>query len=151
MYAMCSLAGSPVLLAQAPHLTGTVDIDMPRGLIAGNICVSNLPRRDSLRFLLRNGLNIASVRDANGDALEFEGDYDGRMVSEGLEYTLQDSMPRPEKLCVEYTGAFPVYQKRDRVGDSKGLIAFNGRTVRATEQSKWYPVFYEPAAVRARP
>jgi hypothetical protein len=146
VHAMCSLGGSPVLLAQTPHLTGTVDIDLPRGLLAGDLCVSNLPREDTLRFLLRNGLNVASIRDGKGDAVKFEGDYDGRLVGEGLEYTLPDSMPRPEKLCMAYTGAYPVYQKRDRVDDSKGLIAFNGRTVRATEQSKWYPVFYDADA-----
>lgn len=45
--------------------------------------------------------------------------------------------------CVNYLGAYPVYRidagERSEV-DWKGQIAFDGRTVRASEQTRFYPV-----------
>jgi hypothetical protein len=137
-----------LLTAQAQHLEGSIDIDMPRGMISGDVCLSGLPELSSYTFVLNKGLNIHSIRDAAGKALGYDGYEDGKMVGEGLLYTLQDSLPAPRTLCVRYTGAFPVYDGTFNLFDFKGYIAFNGKTLRAAEQSKWYPILYDPASER---
>jgi hypothetical protein len=38
-----------------------------------------------------------------------------------------------------------VYTDKLSFIDFKGIIAFNGKTLRAAEQSKWYPVLYDAA------
>lgn len=132
--------------AQTPHLSGTVDVDMGRGILAGSMCISDFPLQDSLRFVLHTGLNIESIRDVHGRSLGYSGYEDGRIVGEGMEYTVQDTVQALRSFCVRYIGAFPIYDKRDKVYHSKALIAFDGETIRATEESKWYPVLYDPKA-----
>lgn len=135
-----------VAAAQVPHLTGEVTTDPPRGLISGDLCLSGLPAGDTLRFLLHNGLNIRAVHDSTGRLLPYRGYFGGRMIGEGLLYTVVDTLPGRRTLCVSYTGAFPVYPALDNSYDFKGVIAFSGRTVRASEQAKWYPVLYDSAS-----
>lgn len=147
------LIPAPVLSGQAvPHLTGAVDIDLPRGLLTGDVCVSKLPAQDSVHFLLNRGLNIKSIRDAHGRRLRYAGYFGGSIVGEGLQYTVRDSADSSRTLCISYTGAFPVYDVRAgdfNTYDFKGAIAFNGRTLRAAEQAKWYPVMWDPKADRS--
>ncbi|MDQ3743833.1 MAG: hypothetical protein M3444_05585 [Acidobacteriota bacterium] len=130
--------------AQSPHLAGKINIDLPRGTLAGDVCLSNLPKRRGVSFLLNHGLNIKAIRNERGELLDYSGYYDGRAVGEGREYTLSDSAGDAGTFCVSYAGAFPVYDKERNGFDFKGMIAFNGRTLRATEQSKWYPILYDP-------
>jgi hypothetical protein len=106
--------------------------------------------RDGIMAALarRYGLNVEAVTDAEERALVFGGFYGGRMIGEGLLYTVVEPPEEIESLCVRYTGAYPVYRVDEGEGsthDFKGVIAFNGRTLRATEQSKWYPVLYDPS------
>lgn len=138
--------------AQAPHLVGAVDLDLPQGTLTGDVCLSNLPAKDSVRFLLNRGLNVRSVRDIRGRKLRYGGYFGGVVVGEGLQYTLRDSVDLPRTLCITYTGAFPVYDVWAgdfNTYDFKGVIAFNGRTLRAAEQAKWYPVVWDPEADRS--
>lgn len=54
----------------------------------------------------------------------------------------------PQRFKVSYVGAFPVYTDSTRLsdwGDWKGNIAFNGKTLRAAEQTAWYPILYDIA------
>lgn len=143
------LALAPMIAtAQTPHVTGEITTNPAQGLLAGNVCLSNLPPGDTLRFLLHNGLNVRSIHDSAGRPLSYSGYYDGRMLGEGLEYTVVNDRPGRRTLCVGYTGAFPVYPEHDNSYDFKGAIAFTGRTVRAAEQAKWYPVLYDSASAR---
>ena len=149
------LACSVMLLAgaaaQAPHLTGSINIDLPRGILAGNVCLANLPGQATPAFLLNHGLNIKSVRDASGGPAGYSGYYNGTLAGEGMQYTLNDPPSGPRTVCVSYTGAFPVYANNQSTFEFKGLIALIAHTFRASEQSKWYPVFYDTGTGRPYP
>jgi hypothetical protein len=132
-----------------PHLALQLDVTIASGGIAARACLSRLPARSRHQFILHRGLNVKSVRDSSGDPLRYTGHVGGRFIGEGIVYTVVDSVAPGGLLCVEYVGAFPVYAV-DRGdystdNDHKGAIAFNGRTVRAAEQSKWYPIPYDSA------
>lgn len=142
---------APALAAQAPHLSGTVDLDLPRGLIAADVCLSNLPRRDTLQFVLNRGLNVRSVQNAAGAALPLVGSVKLQAGDVGLRYVVRDTTKAPGRFCIAYTGAYPIYNIQAdtfRASDHSGVIAFNGRTVRARGETFWYPVLYDSATDR---
>ncbi len=135
-----------------PFLKGEVEIDMNRGLISCRFLLSAIPELGkSYQLLLNKGFNIKSISDSTGKMLKYEGYYNGKMRGEGLSYlpySDHQPMENPGTLFIEYTGAFPVYDGSYNFTDFKGLIAFNGQTVRATDQAKWYPVIYDVAKDR---
>ncbi|PST82113.1 hypothetical protein C7T94_15010 [Pedobacter yulinensis] len=141
------LGRSVPVCSQVPHLTGSVRVSMATGQISCDFTLSNLPQLGTdYQILLNKGFNIKSMLDSAGRVLRYNGFYNGKMRGEGLCYTPQrgDSVYRnPSKLRITYTGAFPVYTDTLNFIDFKGLIAFNGKTLRATDQSKWYPVMYD--------
>ena len=129
-----------------PHVTLELAVGLTQGTLISNACVSRLPPMRRYEFILHRGLNIRSIRDETGKMLRYEGYEGGRFVGEGVVYTVVDSVASAGSLCVEYMGAFPVYAVESgdfNTHDYKGFIAFNGRTVRAAEQSKWYPILYD--------
>jgi len=136
-----------ILAAQEPlHLTLRVDVTLERGSLASRACLSQLPPSSRYAFILHRGLNIKSIRDGAGTLRRYAGYEGGTFIGEGVLYTVLDTIAPGDSLCVEYVGAFPVYavERGDfSTPDYKGFIAFNGRTVRAAEQSKWYPILYD--------
>ncbi|HUQ97655.1 MAG TPA: hypothetical protein VM010_08315 [Chitinophagaceae bacterium] len=142
-----------ILLAQTtghaqPHIQGTVNLTMKDDLLDCDFTVTNLPPLTSYRLLLNHGMNIQFVISDSGKVLSYDGFYSGKMTGEALEYTLlkneEDTFATlPASFRIKYRGAFPVYGDTLNSFDFKGLIAFNGKTARATEQSKWYPVLYD--------
>jgi hypothetical protein len=131
------------------RLSGAFEVGIRSGLMKGHACLSNRPAQRRPTFILNAGLNIKSIHTGNGRPLRYllrDDNVRATTVGEGLVYTLRDSVSSSDSLCVDYLGAFPVY---DGVGgnfaatDYKGFIAFNGRTVRAAEQAKWYPILYD--------
>ncbi|RYY56583.1 MAG: hypothetical protein EOO09_06000 [Chitinophagaceae bacterium] len=136
-----------------PHIGGTVRLDTRQGLIECDFRLSGLPALSEYRILLNHGMNIQYFRDDSLRQIYYDGWYGGRMKGEALEYVLmkndRDTLrPLPSSFRIRYRGAFPVYNDTLNIFDFKGLIAFNGKTVRATEQSKWYPVIYDVKADR---
>lgn len=73
----------------------------------------------------------------------------GQLNNEAQEYYLAndsgDTLALPSQLTLFYSGAYPVYTEEKNAFDDKGYIAINNRTLRATEQTKWYPVLYDIA------
>ena len=130
-----------------PHLTLRLDIEIAAGRLGVESCLTNLPVHHRPQFILHRGLNVGIVRTAEGRLLRHTGYTNGRFIGEGVVYTVLDSVAPDDALCVLYVGAFPVYNVTRGTfsvfADWKGAIAFNGRTVRATEQSKWYPILYD--------
>ncbi|MEM7374991.1 MAG: hypothetical protein AAF587_40735 [Bacteroidota bacterium] len=93
-------------------------------------------------------MNIKSFKDSAGKRINYDGYYSGKAHHVGLEYQLIDDNNHkieelPETFELEYVGAFPIYHDEFNAFDFKGFIANNGKTFRATEQSKWYPVIYD--------
>lgn len=134
-------------IAQAPHLNGKVVIDMATGQITGDFIISNIPDLGkNYQILLNKGFNVKHIKNAAGQALKYSGYYNGKMRGEGLTYVPQEKnevLVNPKEINISYTGAFPIYNNEYNFTDFKGLIAFNGTTFRAAEQSKWYPIIYD--------
>lgn len=132
---------------QAPHISGKVSINLTEGLIKCDLKLSNLPNLGKqYKLLLYRGFNIKHLRNDTGRVLQYDGFYNDKLHEEAAAYVPtinDDTLPLPAKLSLSYTGAFPVYTDTLNSFDFKGFIAFNGKTVRATEQSKWYPVIYD--------
>jgi hypothetical protein len=127
----------PVAAAQAaPKATGQIRVDVTRGELEGNICVEDWPAQ-ARSLVLNAGLNLGRLTDGAGAAVAFNGLGDGVADNEGLVYGLTGAAP--SKLCASYVGRFPVYPALDAPTDFKGLIAFNGDSVRAAEQAVWLP------------
>lgn len=137
--AILVLASSP-LAAQAPHLTGRVEIGLSKGTLSADLCLRNLPSANLIRVLLHHGLNVRAMTDSAGHPLPYEGPLS--LQGDALAYTVTvaDTGPHPRSLCVSYGGQYPVYSRLDAAADYKGEIAFTGITMRAAEQTKWYPV-----------
>lgn len=135
------------LHAQAPHLSGKAIIDMQNGLFTCDFTVSNIPDLGKeYQLLLNKGFNIKHIKDATGEIIKYDGYYNGKMRGEGLTYSPINKnavLENPKQLTISYTGAFPIYNNEFNFTDFKGLIAFNGKTLRASEQSKWYPIIYD--------
>lgn len=137
--------------AQTPHIKGDIYISVKAGTVKANLTVSNLPNTTNYVIRLNSGFNIQAFRDST-DSFSYAAQraYDPEKSYESFQYWFpaKDNKSRflPRQFRVSYVGAFPVYgdsvKKSDR-GDWKGNIAFNGKTVRATEQSAWYPVLYD--------
>jgi hypothetical protein len=142
----------PSLQAQdRPHLSGTLEVTVGKGGMAGDMCLAGLPAEgDTLRFVLHRGLNVKRVRDATGAAVPHMVEPEPHGV--GLRYAVQGPAPdtapgagAPRRVCVEYAGVFPVYDVAAgdyRHTDNMGVVAFNGRTLRALSPARWYPVPY---------
>jgi hypothetical protein len=141
------LFSTSLLAAQTPHLTGTASINMQTGQITCEFTLSNIPNLgQDYQLLLNKGFNIRSIKNADGEMLKYTGFYNGKMRGEGLCYVPQEkngTLANPKQLTISYTGAFPIYENDYNFTDFKGLIAFNGNTLRATEQAKWYPIIYD--------
>jgi len=135
------------LCAQKPHLSGKVEVVMATGQINCDFVLSNIPDLGkNYLILLNKGFNIKAIKDSSNKTISYEGFYNGKMRGEGLTYIPQkgnDVFANPKQLHITYTGAFPIYTDTLNFIDFKGLIAFNGKTVRATDQSKWYPIIYD--------
>jgi len=127
-----------------PHIEGEVEIDMKLGIIKCDLTLSQLPNLEAYSILLNKGMNIKYFRDVENNLIEYSGHYDGKSKGEAIKYNLLnigDSLP--PKFKATYVGAFPVYIDEYNSFDYKGVIAFTEKTLRATEQTKWYPVIYD--------
>lgn len=128
---------------QPAHLSGRVDVDLPRGGIVADFCLAGARTHgDTTWFALNSGMNVKRIRNAAGKPLPFTMTYADR----ALRYAVRDTAVAPSgasDICVEYTGAFPVYDVRAddyRESDNSSVIAFTPSTLRARGETRWYPV-----------
>ena len=139
------LISSNHILAQnssAPHISGTVRISMNDGLIASDITISNIPVKDTaFRINLNRGMNIKLFKDST-TILKYSNPPGDEFISYRL-HNGKDYVDAPKKLNISYSGAFPIYNESNNFYDYQGVIALNGKTLRATNYSKWYPVIYD--------
>lgn len=134
-----------LLIAQTPTLRGKLTINMKEGLLRASLKLSGMPKLDTgFRILLNSGMNMKFITDTAGVIR-----YNNSFVDEVFRYRIHNGknyIPLPDSLGITYSGAFPVYTDTLNFFDYKGVIAFNGKTLRASEQSKWYPVIYDTKA-----
>jgi len=137
-----------ILFAQS--IKGTVEVDMKDGIFNCSFQLDNIPQSKNYKILLNKGMNIKYFKDSNRNIMVYDGHYDGKTKGEAIEYSLVDNegktLKMPSSFQIDYKGAFPIYfDNAEDYGpfDYKGIIAFNGKTLRAADQSKWYPVLYD--------
>lgn len=125
-----------------PNVSGNVTINMKNGTIAADLTLTHLPDLDTaFRILLNRGMNVKFIRDSSGVVK-----YNDKAQDDFLMYRPHNGktyLKSPKMLRVTYAGIFPVYTDTLNTFDYKGVIALNGKTLRAAEQSKWYPVIYD--------
>lgn len=139
--AILALATSTQAQVQQPLKTsGTVTVSLATGGMTGKICLAGMADAFREAFSLNAGLNVARVTDGAGKSIDFDGWYDPGVDGEARVYTLKTPSPT---ICIDYVGALPVYPDHDAPLDFKGVIAFNGDSVRATEQSAWLPLPFD--------
>ena len=150
-FILCSVGFSN---AQNIAIKGKMDVSITKGTIHCDFTVSKLPRIKDYYILLNAGLNIRNIRDT-ADTYDYYYDfaYNNKVSGESFEYYIPDNTGKakflPKSLQISYVGAFPVISDTltptAARQDWKGNIAFNGKTIRATEQSAWYPILYDVA------
>ena len=137
--------------AQNITIKGKMDVSITKGTIQCDFIVTNIPRIKNYYIFLNSGLNIRYFRNlADNYNYGYEKRYGDTIPDECFGYYFPDSSGKakflPKGFQISYTGAFPVISdtlKSSDGGDWKGNIAFNGKTIRATEQSAWYPILYD--------
>lgn len=127
-------------LRQPLKTTGAVTVSLASGGMTGKICLADRAEGFREAFSLNAGLNVAKVTDGAGKSIEFDGWYDPGVDGEARVYVLKTPS---SMICIDYVGALPVYPDHDAPLDFKGVIAFNGDSVRATEQSAWLPLPFD--------
>lgn len=125
---------------QSFKTSGTITVSLASGRMTGKVCLAGRAEAFQDAFSLNAGLNVAKVTDGTGKPIEFDGWYDPGVDGEARVYTIK---ARSATVCIDYVGSFPVYPAHDAPLDFKGVIAFNGDSVRATEQSAWLPLPFD--------
>ncbi len=137
--------------SQTPHLTGTITTSIQKGTLSCDLQLSHIPAITDYTIWLNTGLNIQYFRDSsNRNNYYYKRDYDGNNSTESMQYFFangsKDGKFLPKYLRIKYTGAFPVMTDTVTMydyNDWKGNIAFNGQSIRAAEQTSWYPILYD--------
>lgn len=137
---------------QDPTIKGKVNVSITKGTIECDFTVTEFPFIKDYIILLNKGLNVRYFRNLE-DNYNYGFDYNfyENVSGEGMGYFFPNRKEKskflPQKgFQISYVGAFPVIAdtlKAGNSGDWKGNIAFNGKTIRATEQSVWYPVLHD--------
>lgn len=153
MAALTIVAASSVSAASdpsIPRLTGWIDVDPAMGVLGADVCITAPVSALNGTILLHRGLNVRSIRNAlTGEPLAYGGYHDARNIGDATPYEVEEGAA-DQGVCVSYVGAFPVVHvdAGERTTDDwKGNIAFDGRTIRATEQTRFYPVLRDAAGV----
>lgn len=148
---LLTVTSMSLAVAQTPHLEGKILVSVKLGTMDANLALKNLPETDNYSIWLNSGLNIEYFRDIKDlYNYSFNTEYNNQQSSEALQHYFpsNDNKSRflPDAFKIKYTGKFPVITDTTKAyewGDWKGNIAFNGQTLRASEQSAWYPILYD--------
>ncbi|MDQ1086661.1 hypothetical protein [Siphonobacter sp. SORGH_AS_1065] len=141
----------PTAYGQVPHVSGNIYVSLIEGTFKADLDVSNLPKTSNYCIQLNSGLNVKFFRDSSDRfSYSVEREYHPEKSYESMQYWFPSNGSKdrylPSHFKISYVGAFPIYAdsiKRSEWGDWKGNIAFNGKTIRASEQSVWYPILYD--------
>ncbi len=140
---LISIFLSNFIFSQSPHLEGTINLDIEKGLVNCTFKFSNIDKKGSYSILLNRGFNVKYFK-LNNQVLDA-----GRKPSyNSIEYDIykansSDSdlpLTSMENIEVEYSGAFPVFKPNEtNDGDDMGNIAIKNNIIRATVQSNFIP------------
>ena len=131
------------IYSQTPHLEGTINLDIEKGLVHCNFKLSKIENNKSFSVLINRGFNVKYfklnnqvldvARKPNYNSVEYDI-YRANSIDSDLPLTSL------ENIEVEYNGAFPVFNGTERNdGDDMGNIAIKDGIIRATVQSNFIP------------
>ena len=131
------------MYSQSPHLEGTINLDIEKGLVYCIFKFSKIDNKGSFSVLLNRGFNVKYfkldnqvldvARKSNFNTIEYDI-YKANSTDADLPFT------SVENIEVEYNGAFPVFKETERNdGDDMGNIAIKNGIIRATVQSNFIP------------
>lgn len=137
--------------AAAPHISGTVQVSVKDGTIKSDLVISNIPALEDYSIWLNTGFTLERLANANEQVTYAPlREYNAEQY-EVFKYELKDPKSNEQvftdKISLKYTGAFPVLADSKKVegwcADWKGNIVFIDNTLRASEQTAWYPIIYD--------
>ena len=136
----CSFCISLTVFGQTPHLQGTINLDIPKGLISCELKFSNTASNGSYTILLNSGFNLKYFKKGNNLLDNTTKDNSGKKEYE-LYSSAEDTvaLKSVEGVSIFYTGAFPTYTKDSVTSDDMGVIAIKNNILRATVQSVFIP------------
>jgi hypothetical protein len=137
--------------SQEPIVKGNVNISITKGTIECDLILTDFPHIKDYIILLNKGLNVRYFRNLeDNNNYAYDWNYYEKVSGESVGYFFPDNTGKakflPKGFQLSYVGAFPVISdtlRADNRGDWKGNIAFNGKTIRASEQCAWYPILYD--------
>ncbi len=147
---LLSILLSSNLFGQVPSLSGTINISIENGTIDCDFTLSEIPIIKNYEILINSGLNLNVIRsDEKKYNYGYEKNYNENISDESFLYSIHNKEGKflPKTLRFIYSGKFPVKSDTTfmrKSGDSKGNIAFNGKSLRMDGyQTNWYPVLYD--------
>ena len=136
----CYLFISIATFSQTAHLQGTINLDIPKGLISCELKFSNTTLNGSYTVLLNSGFNLKYFKKGNSLLDNTTKDNSGKKEYE-LYFSAEDTvaLKSVEGVSIYYTGAFPTYTEDSVTSDDMGVIAIKNNILRATVQSVFIP------------
>lgn len=140
LLSICCIFISLLSFGQAPHLKGTIYLDIPKGLVTCEFKFTNTSMKDSYTVLLNSGFNLKYFKKDDTVLSTIIKDNSGLKeydlyLREGDPVALKSI----EGVSIFYTGAFPTYTTDSVTSDDMGVIAIKNNILRATVQSVFIP------------
>ncbi len=134
----------PVLtIAQSADLEAKLTIEMESAQISGDFSISNYEAATTaLRFVLNDKLKVNQL-SLNGQNLSYEVIEEGCADCKFYDLKTPKKLTTSDILRIVIAGTFDRYEAGENVKDYKGKLVSNYNILRASEQSKWYPVIVE--------
>lgn len=132
--------------AQEGRLIGDIKIGLKDGSLQTNFYITGITTLNNhLRFMLNDNIKIDYVRKGTTN-LKYKKSSKGCMDCMTYTITLKESLTPTDTIFIKSKGRLKIYKSGKNEKDYKGKIAVNYGILRASEQSKWYPVIVDDAA-----
>lgn len=123
-------------LAQAPHLSGTIDISIKERTLTCNLSYDQIP--EGYEILLNQAFKNPTF-SANNQKLKTKKKNNSAHYVDAVQYELPKGVSGKVQLAYQYKES---QHNKGVPSDWKGNLAFNYNSVRASEQTAWYPIWY---------
>jgi len=124
------------LLAQTPHLSGTIDISIKERTLTCNLSYDQVP--EGYEILLNHAFKNPSF-STNNQKLKTKKKNNSAHYVDAVQYELPQGTSGKVDLVYHYKEK---ESSKEIPSDWKGNLAFNYNSIRASEQTAWYPIWY---------
>ncbi len=128
--------------SQETKLLGDIRISLKEGTLDSDFYLTNLSTKGkTVRFMLNDGIKVESITIA-GQKKRFRKSRKSITCWDCSFYTisLNGNLAPSDTILIKTKGKFESYQDGQNTKDYKGKIVSNYGILRASEQSKWYPI-----------